>query len=277
MARARPIGLALLALAVAWLLLRVCPPLASGLANGLGPTGGELVFVLCVYMPLLLLAIGAGLLARTGALRLGGHPSARLTAGLALGVVGLGLAVAYCALAGTLQRAGGASVSSVLALGLVAIAVQVLAEEALFRGVVQPLLVRGLGSLGGVAGAAVAFAGLHAASGAAGPLVLVNMLLGGILFGYLALRSGGIAGAFGAHLAWNAGEQLGFGLDPNPGTGGFGALIDFDLVGAARWGGSEDGLNGSWAMALALMALLAFVLLGGRSKQDDRRGAARAA
>jgi membrane protease YdiL (CAAX protease family) len=266
MARARPIGLALLALVAAWALLRVCVPLASSLAERHGGAAGELVFVLCVYGPLLLLAIGAGLLARVGALRLGSLPVVKFSAGLALGVVGLGIAIAYCGLAGTLHRGEAAGVSAPLALGLIAIAVQVLAEEALFRGVVQPLLVRGSGSVAGIVGAAVAFAGLHAVSGAIGPLVLANMLLGGILFGCLALRDGGIAGAYSAHLAWNAGEQLGFGLDPNPGTGGFGALADLDLVGAARWGGSEDGLNGSWAMTLALLALLAFVLVRMRTR-----------
>ena len=75
----------------------------------------------------------------------------------------------------------------------------------------------------------------------------------------LAARAGGVAGAGGAHWAWNAAEQLLFGLDPNPGVGGFGALLDLDLVGAARWGGSAEGLNARWAMTVALLALLVHV------------------
>jgi serine/threonine protein phosphatase PrpC len=44
-------------------------------------------------------------------------------------------------------------------------------------------------------------------------------------------------------------------------VGSFGALVDLDLTGAALWGGSDEGLNGSIAMTLVLLVLLAPLLL----------------
>ncbi|KTT68023.1 hypothetical protein [Sphingomonas sanguinis] len=54
------------------------------------------------------------------------------------------------------------------------------------------------------------------------------------------------------------------GLDPNPGVGAFGAVLDLDLRGASLWGGSDQGLNGSWAMSLSLLALVVGWLLAAR-------------
>ena len=85
------------------------------------------------------------------------------------------------------------------------------------------------------------------------------------MFGLLALRTGGIAAATGTHVAWNALEQLLYGLDPNPGIGSFGSVIDKDLIGPALLGGSEDGLNGSLGMTAALMAIVVpLTILGWR-------------
>ena len=53
-----------------------------------------------------------------------------------------------------------------------------------------------------------------------------------------------------------AAEDLGFGLLPNPGLGDFGALANYDMLGGALWGGSEEGLNSSIAMTLVLTALV---------------------
>jgi uncharacterized protein len=106
----------------------------------------------------------------------------------------------------------------------------------------------------------VAFAALHVAGGARAPLSLVNLFLGGIMFGLFAARTGGIAAALGVHFAWNGAEQLLVGLDPNGQDGAwvgtFGALVDHDLRGAAIWGGSEEGLNASAGMTIALLAIV---------------------
>jgi membrane protease YdiL (CAAX protease family) len=129
-------------------------------------------------------------------------------------------------------------------------------EELLFRGWVQPVLVRGWGPAAAILITALAFAALHVAGGARTPLTLVNLMLGGILFGLLAWRSGGLAAPIAAHAGWNWAEAILFGLDPNPGAGGFGAIHDLDLLGTAWWGGSAEGLNASLAMTLTLVALI---------------------
>ncbi len=105
-------------------------------------------------------------------------------------------------------------------------------------------------------------------------MALVNLMLGGVLFGLLALRSGGLAAPVAAHFAWNATEDLGFGLVPNPGIGPLGALVDLDLAGPAHWGGSEEGLNTSVGMTVVLAALV--VLLLARSVRSKPAAAAAA-
>ena len=104
--------------------------------------------------------------------------------------------------------------------------------------------------------------------GARSPLTLLNLVLGGILFGLLALRGGGLLAPIAAHATWNWAEQILLGLDPNPGTGSFGALFDFDLVGPAMWGGSDEGLNASLALSFALVALIVPLALWRRTRRD---------
>ena len=252
--RARPIAFALLGLALVWAWLRFGVPLAALASDGHSDVTAEVLFTSVLYVPMLLVAIGLGLVAGAP-LGWPSHLSGRAFAGgLMIGLTALALAISYCAIAGTLTRGSAAPVSAALLIGMAVIACQVLAEEALFRGYVQPLLVRGIGPVTGVLAAAAAFAVVHGIAGGADLITIGNMMLGGVLFGALALRGGGIAAAVGAHLGWNMAEQIGVGLDPNPGTGAFGALLDLDLAGAARWGGSEAGLNASWAMSFALVA-----------------------
>jgi uncharacterized protein len=104
---------------------------------------------------------------------------------------------------------------------------------------------------------ALAFSGFHLwAGGASDPIALANLMLGGLWFGLLAQQSGGVIAPIAAHLGWNAAEDLGFGLLPNPGLGDFGALANYDMIGSVLWGGSEEGLNSSIAMTLVLTALV---------------------
>ncbi len=244
-------------------------PLAGRAAQGSsGAAVAEAVFSFVLYGSILLATLGLGAVARVPWTFPDMVALGRFGRGGAIGVAALLLAIGYCALAGTVTSGQGTSGQggrggAALPLGLLVVACQVLAEEAMFRGYVQPLLVRGLGPVAGVAVTAISFAMLHAVAGEVDALSVGNMLLGGIWFGLLALRGGGIAAAFGAHLAWNATEQLGLGLDPNPGVGAFGSIVDLDLSGAAAWGGSPAGLNGSVAMAIALAATIAFL---GRGK-----------
>lgn len=256
--RGRPIALAgagvLATLACLW----GVAPLADRMVRGLSPAVAEAGFGVVVFGTILSLALGLRKVAGWSWRWPDGMAVAGFGRGGAIGLGALLLAIGYCALAGTLGRGGEPVGGSALLLGLLTILLQVTAEETMFRGYVQPLLVRGVGAGVAVPLTAVSFAALHAVLGGAEPVMLVNMLLGGTLFGLLALR-GGLCPAIGAHFAWNGVEQLGVGLDPNPGTGAFGSLIDLDLTGAPLWGGSAAGLNASIAMSIALLAAILLI------------------
>lgn len=133
---------------------------------------------------------------------------------------------------------------------------QTASEEYFFRGWLQPVLAKHFGAISGIAGAAIAFALLHIYGGTRDPVSILNLTLGGVFFGLLAWRTGGLAAPMSAHFAWNWSEQILFGLDPNPGVATFGALTDHDIVGSALWGGSEEGLNSSLAISFVLVALI---------------------
>jgi hypothetical protein len=250
-------------LAAAGLWLTYGPHFIGALVGAADGPGAEAVFTVAVFAPLLALALAGGAVSGTPAWVPGGRPGAAILRGAALGLGGLLLAIGYAALAGTLHSAGSAA-SATLLLGSIVIAVQVAAEEALFRGWLQPTLARTTGTPAATGLLALSFAALHALGGV-GVTGFANMLLGGVLFGVLAAETGGVVAPFAAHFAWNASEQLLFGLDPNPATGAFGAVIDLDLIGAASWGGSEVGLNDSWAMAFALAAVLVLAISTRRS------------
>ncbi|AHE57015.1 CPBP family intramembrane glutamic endopeptidase [Sphingomonas sanxanigenens] len=217
----------------------------------------ETLFMLLVYGALAACAlVGARLFGRS-AWQVGDKPLCCIALGLFAGVTGLIAAVAVSAAAGTLVPGGSPGISLVpLLWGLSLVAVQAGSEELFFRGWVQPVLAERFGTALAVLVTALLFAGLHLAGGVRSPLSLLNLLLGGVMFGLAAAHGRGIAGAFGLHFGWNATEQLLFGLQPNPGTGGFGALLDLDLAGPGWLGGSAEGLNASLAMSLALIALI---------------------
>lgn len=240
----------------------------SWIAGLIGParaTGdaplAETLFTLIIYGPLVVIAAVGGAIERRNPLALGARPAANLVLGLVAGIAGLTVAVAYAQLAGALSDGPGAGAEAAvlpftLLWGVAVVAVQAGAEEVFFRGWLQPALTSRWGWVAGIVASALAFAALHVAGGARAPISLLNLFLGGLTFGLFAARGGGLAAAFGAHWAWNASEQLGWGLDPNPGIGSFGALIDKELAGRAIWGGSNDGLNGSFGMTVALLAIL---------------------
>ncbi|WP_419809580.1 type II CAAX prenyl endopeptidase Rce1 family protein [Sphingomonas sp.] len=260
------IGLVILAIAVAvcWGVLVVGQAhalawitAAVGAERASDPPTVESLFNVIIFAPLIVVAVIGGMLERRNALRLGTRPALSLGVGLIVGLAGLSATVLYAWLAGVLTAGGDPGAGAGLLLwGLGVTAFQVAAEEIYFRGWLQPALTMRWGQVAGVGAAALAFGALHVAGGAREPVSLVNLFLGGVMFGLFALRGGGLAAAFGAHFAWNAVEQLAWGLDPNPGIGSFGAVVDKELVGAAIWGGSGEGLNGSIGMTIALLAIV---------------------
>lgn len=188
---------------------------------------------------------------------IGARPAAMLALGAVLGAGGLLAAFADTWLGGAVVPGAGAAVRpGLLLIGLSATVVQAGGEELFFRGWVQRRLTADWSPIAGLLMTAGVFAALHLLGGARAPLSLLNLLLGGVWFGLLAQRTGGVMAPAGAHILWNASEQLLLGLDPNPGVGSFGALFDRDLVGRAIWGGSDEGLNASIAVTLVLVALI---------------------
>ncbi len=262
---ARTLVAALVGIALVAASLAFGPAIVGGWIGAMPAVAAESLFTLAIFGPMLALGIiGRRLTIGAGGM-IGNQPRAAAARGVALGIGGLILAVAYAWLAGTLSWGAGGAAGPMMVLGLLTVAFQVTAEEVLFRGWLQPSIAPILGTPAAIGLVATVFAALHLLGGATGALPLINLGLGGVLFGLLAARDGGIAGAVAAHLGWNAGEQLALGLDPNPGASAYGALIDLDLIGATHWGGSEQGLNASWAMTIALAVLIVVLLPGVRS------------
>lgn len=269
--RAGSVAVAGFVLAAIWIGL-VPPMLArTGLAGGAG-AGGEALFTIEIFLPLLVAAMVGGWSTGLPILRAGSGTGGWVALGTILGAAGVLVSASYARIAGTLV-AGSSALPPRLPLllaGTVTVLVQALAEEVYFRGWLQALLVRVVRPRVAVVVTAIGFALLHIAGGAHDMLALGNLFLGGLLFGLLAQAGGTIWPAAAAHFSWNAVEQLGLGLDPNPGVGGFGSVIDLDLIGPAVWGGSEQGLNASIGMTFAMLALLVPLLLLGRRQQKDR-------
>lgn len=265
MSALRPLAAAVIGVVLVAVWLAFGPPLVSGWIGATSGVRGESVFTLAIFAPMLALGILGRRLGRVAGPVFGERPGRATLPGLALGAGGLALAVGYTWLACTLTAGAGSTLPSALLLGIAAATLQVAAEEMLFRGWLQPQIAPVVGTPTAVLLVASIFAALHLLAGAAGLLALTNLMLGGILFGLIAVRGGGIAGAIAAHWGWNVGEQLVLGLDPNPGVGAYGTIVDLDLVGATWWGGSDQGLNASLAMTIALAAIVIPLALRHRS------------
>lgn len=248
-------------------------PVLQAMIADLSPAWQEAIFSLLLYGLLAIFAVAGRRLAGVSITR-ARTSSAWVALGAVIGIGGLALALGDCALAGSVRWNTSTASWAMLSLGTMVTLGQSASEELFFRGWVQPVLKRGWGAAAAIGVTAVAFAALHVAGGARSPLTLVNLLLGGIVFGVLAVRSGGLAASIAAHAGWNWAEAILFGLDPNPGTGSFGALADFDLVGAAAWGGSGEGLNASVAMTIVLAALVPPLAIGLRRPFSPVRASA---
>lgn len=236
----------------------------------------ETLFALVIFGSLLAFALAGARLTGVDPVRIGRKPALWAPLGALIGLVGVGASAGFAWLAGTLAHGQGSTASAGLLLwGTLVILFGAAVEEIYFRGWLQQVLIRRFGMPAALLLSALAFAMLHIMGGARSPTTLVNLFLGGMLFGLLAARAGGLAGAIAAHFTWNWSEQILLGLDPNPGVGSFGAWLDLDLSGPALWGGSGEGLNASLAMTLALLALVVLLMiLAGRGAGTGGRPAA---
>lgn len=227
----------------------------------------ETIATLVIFGALFLFALVGGAVAKLNPLRLGRDPLRMAAIGAAFGLGGLLAAAGYAWVAGAVEPGEPAPTGIGLLLwGTLIILFATAVEEIYFRGWLQPVLAARFGMWIAVLLAAFAFAGLHLMGGARSITSLANLFLGGLLFGLLAARGGGIAGSVGAHFAYNWSEQIVLGADPNPGVGSFGAVVNYDLVGPALWGGSDEGLNASIAMTMALVAVLVPLIILMRSQ-----------
>lgn len=248
-----------------WVLLVVY--LAPDILGGEATPGIYAAFTLTLYVPLLAFALLAGWIGGTKVLQMGWSPLGWTTAGLVVGVGGLSGALAMSWLSGTVVAGSGATgLTALVLLGLGLTVVQSAMEEVLFRGWLLPVLSQRLGQIAGICGSAILFAGFHLVGGARQPLTLLFITLAGVLFGLLALRSGGILAPVAAHAAWNGSEDTLFGLVPNPGNEMLGSIFDFDLIGNSLWGGNDEGLNASVGVVVVMIAAILPLLVGQRAK-----------
>ncbi len=246
---------ALTGLLLAWTWMHYSPPLVDRFQNY---SFGRLatIYYLLVYLPVALIALGLARVCGVQPLRAGPAMGRWTVIGLVAGLGGLGLCALLARINGGMALAvqPAKATGGLLALGLALTLFQVLVEELLFRGWLRLVLRRMIGARWSVILAALAYAGFTMAGSGFAVLPLANLVLLALFLGLLAERSGGIAAPVAAHFGWTALEDLGLGLNPNPGTGPFGAFRDFDLLGAPLWGGTEAGLAASIGMAAVLIA-----------------------
>ena len=237
-------------------------PLLGELAEDWSRAASAGVFYLLVFAPLLVLPFIAARVERRRIWLTGRKPVAAGVLGLLMGCGGLAASVAIAAAAGAIMP-GQVPATPLVALtaGVAVIGFQTTAEEVCFRGWLQPVLCARWGPWAGGAVTAVLFAGLHMIGGGVTLLTALNLLLGGLFFGLLALRTGGLWAPVTAHLGWNWSEAGGLGLEPDPGVGPLGTVLDYDLTGPLLWSGAEARLNGSLATTLVLAVLTAGLLL----------------
>ena len=211
-----------------------------------------------IYVPLALLAVVLCHVCHVRGWQPGPALGRWIVVGLALGGGGMLISAGLAMLNGGMTQAAvsGHTARGLLAIGMVLTLFQVLTEELLFRGWLRLALNSAFGPAFGIIVSALAYAGFVMASSGFAALPFVNLLLLGLMLGLIAQRSGGIAAPIAVHFGWALVEDFVLGLNPNPGTGTFGTLVDYDLLGSPLWGGSEAGLAASIGTSAVLIAII---------------------
>jgi membrane protease YdiL (CAAX protease family) len=177
-----------------------------------------------------------------------------LFGGLAFGFGGYCAAAAVANLAGAVgmgPSVGALRLAAPLLAALTLTAALAFAQEAFFRGWLQPVLCARWGAWPGLIVTSLLFVAFHLALGLHGLVAWVNIFLLGALMGGLALRSGGLVAPIAAHFAWWGAQDLIFGPLGRPP-----AVFDLKLQGSAWWSGGHDSMSGSLAMTLIMIVLL---------------------
>jgi membrane protease YdiL (CAAX protease family) len=185
-----------------------------------------------------------------------------IAVGTLIGAAGFGLAIVLAAWGpgASLKAAGMTPLSFLIALALILL--QATGEEVFFRGWLLPILTSRWGAWVGLIATSLLFAAPHYVGSPLTPLAVLNDTLAGVVFGVLALRTGGLAAPIAAHFAWNFTEAHVLGAYPNPGIDPLGALFDLEFSGPGWRTGGEAALNGALpaTLALGLMAIAAYAL-----------------
>jgi uncharacterized protein len=249
-----------------WLMLAIAAALAAAvvfLGSAAGDFVAEAIVNLLVFGALLSIALVGDRLEGRPVFAASRQGPAMVGLGMAYGFAGIGLALVLASLAGVVASGGQtAGAAAVAGAGLAMIALQSGAEEVYFRGWAQPVLCARWGAPPGLVATAALFAAMHLIAAAGSALALANMFLGGLLFGLLALRTGGLWAPFLAHWSWNWLEGCALGVgpaggDPSP------SLAGLRLTGPAIWSGGSDGLTGGLAATFTLAALILVVIATG--------------
>lgn len=136
------------------------------------------------------------------------------------------------------------------------------AEEMATRGFMLQQLARGLGwrsrRFGAVAAVVVTgglFGLAHGSNPNVSAVALLNIVLIGLWFGALVVRTGSLWVTFGAHTAWNVMEGVLWG-EPVSGFDAGTALLRREWFGAELWTGGSFGTEGSLVTSVVVAMLL---------------------
>jgi uncharacterized protein len=204
---------------------------------------------------------------------------AQLLTGLLIGVAGLAAAAGALFVSGALHYAdqpGTAAgwITAVAVQGFV-FTVAALAEEAVFRGYMLQVLVRGTGKWLAILITSALFALVHGSNPEVGPFALLNIAFAGVLLAIAYLRTLSLWFATALHMGWNWAMASLFDL-PVSGIEIFDTPLYQPTVSRADWWsggafGPEGGLVGTIGFGVALFLTLRWTVV----KPDPQLAAAR--
>ena len=197
-------------------------------------------------------------------LPLGRRSARQFLAGLAVGMLLIGLCVALAAAAGSYEVRGSfnARALRLSAEVLLLLLSGALLEEAMFRGYPFQRLVEAVGPVWAVVAFSALFGAAHLGNpNASGVLswAFLNTIVIGVLLALAYLRSGTLWLPFGIHFGWNFALGFVFGL-PVSGMKTFSVIVHGSIRGPAWLTGGAYGLENSGAAAILLLLSLLVVL-----------------
>lgn len=148
---------------------------------------------------------------------------------------------------------------NLLLINLATVAVASLADEVIFRGYPFRRLIEAIGPVAATLGMSLLYALRHALHYGAGKTAIFISIVTGIVFSISWLRTYGLWMAWGMRFAWTVSMGMLFGL-PVSGSTDSSTIIQTSAVGSSWLTGADYGPEGSFAMLLALIAGLIFLV-----------------